>query len=44
MRKVEEERIQNQSLKAELRNAQKALIAEIGDEKVIPKVMKLFSY
>ena len=39
MRRVEEERIQNQSLRHELRNAQKALAAEIGDETVVPKIL-----
>ncbi|KAJ3407553.1 Coiled-coil domain-containing protein 13 [Chytriomyces hyalinus] len=33
VRKLEEERIANQSLKSELRNTQKALVMEIGDDR-----------
>ncbi|KAJ3242301.1 Coiled-coil domain-containing protein 13 [Chytriomyces hyalinus] len=33
MRKLEEERIANQSLKTELRNTQKALVMEVGDDR-----------
>ncbi|KAI9359210.1 hypothetical protein DFJ73DRAFT_817354 [Zopfochytrium polystomum] len=41
VRKVEEERIQSQSLRSELRHAQKCLVAEVGDEVAASKALNM---